>query len=126
MTNTDEANQKSQIKLPADALIILPVRGMVLFPGMVLPLSMGRPKSIAAAQEAVRDGAPLGLLLQRRAETDDPGPADLHEVGTVAAVLRYLTAPDGTHHLVCQGQHRFRVLRFLEGFPFLVAEVEQL
>ena len=126
MTITDEANQKSQIKLPPGAMIILPVRGMVLFPGMVLPLSMGRPKSIAAAQEAVRSGESLGMLLQRKAETDDPGPADLHEVGTAAAVLRYLTAPDGTHHLVCQGQHRFRVLRFLEGYPFLAAQVEQL
>jgi ATP-dependent Lon protease len=112
--------------LPADALIILPMRGMVVFPGAVLPIGVGRPKSVAAAQEAVRRGVQVGFLLQRQHETEDPTGDDLYKVGTAASVLRYLTAPDGSHHLVCQGQHRFRVLQFLPGYPFLVARVETI
>ncbi len=126
MANTDQANSRQPIELPPDTLAIVPVRGMVLFPGLVLPMAVTRPKSIAAAQDAVRRGAPLGFILQKNADIEDPGPADLYQIGTVAGVLRYLTAPDGAHHLVCQGQHRFRVVRFLEGFPFLVAQIEEL
>jgi len=68
----------------------------------------------------------VGLLLERDKEVADPGPSDLYQVGTVAGILRYLTAPDGSHHLVCQGQHRFRVVAFLPGYPFLVARIEQI
>ncbi|MBI3517429.1 MAG: endopeptidase La [Proteobacteria bacterium] len=112
--------------LPADALIIVPTRNMVLFPGLVLPVTIGRERSITAAQEAVRTGQPVGLLLQRNPEAEEPGEADLHRIGTVAAVVRYLTAPDGAHHMICQGQRRFRVLEHLEGWPFLVARVEPI
>jgi ATP-dependent Lon protease len=110
--------------LPEDALIIIPVRGMVLFPGLVLPVTLGRERSIAAAQEAARLGHPIGLVLQRDAEQHEPAPGDLHAVGTSAAMVRYLTAPDGAHHIIVQGQRRFRVIEFLEGWPFLVAKVE--
>ncbi len=112
--------------LPADALIIIPTRNMVLFPGLVLPVTIGRARSVAAAQEAVRHGHPIGLLLQRDAQVEEPGPADFHTVGTAGAVVRYLTAPDGSHHMICQGQRRFRVREFLDGWPFLVARVEQV
>jgi ATP-dependent Lon protease len=112
--------------LPPDALIILPARNLVLFPGIVLPLTLGRPRSIAAAQEAARAELPVGILLQRDPEVAEPGPADLYEIGTSAAILRYLTAPDGNHHLICQGQQRFRVLEFVDGHPYLVARVEKI
>jgi ATP-dependent Lon protease len=112
--------------LPDDALIIIPVRGAVLFPGAVLPISVGRQRSVLAAQETVRREVPIGLVLQRDPKADDPGIADLYQVGTVASVLRYLTAPDGTHHMVCQGQHRFRLIELLPGYPFLVARVERI
>ncbi len=125
MTN-QETTTASLPELPRDAMIIVPIRGTVLFPGIVLPITVGRPKSVAAAQEAMRRGEPLGLLLQREREAEDPGPGDLYSVGTVATVVRYLTAPDGSHHLVCQGQQRFRVLQFLPGYPFLVARIERI
>jgi ATP-dependent Lon protease len=111
---------------PADALIILPVRNMVLFPGVVMPITIGRPKSIAAAQQAVREQRPVGILLQRDADASDPGPDDLYRVGTVANIVRYITAPDDTHHIVCQGVQRFRVLDFLPGTPFFAARVLQI
>jgi ATP-dependent Lon protease len=112
--------------LPPDGMVIIPVRGAVLFPGAVLPISIGRSRSIAAAQAAVQRELPVGLLLQRDAAVEDPGAGDLYQVGTAATVLRYLTAQDGSHHLVCQGQHRFRALEFQPGFPFLVARVDRI
>ncbi|HEX2116306.1 MAG TPA: endopeptidase La [Alphaproteobacteria bacterium] len=110
--------------LPPDALIIIPVRNMVLFPGMVVPVTMGRERSVAAAQEAARHQLNVGILLQRDPEVNEPGAQDLYEIGTSAGVLRYLTTPDGRHHLVCQGQQRFRVREFLPGYPYLVARIE--
>ena len=112
--------------LPDDAMIILPVRNTVLFPGIVVPLAVGRERSRAAVQEAVRLQRPLGILLQNKPDVDEPGPYDLHWIGTSAAVLRYVTAPDGTHYAICKGQQRFRVLQFLEGYPFTVAQVQVL
>jgi ATP-dependent Lon protease len=107
--------------LPPDALIIVPVRNVVLFPGLVLPITIGRQRSIAAAQQAVRDQRQVGILMQRAADVVDPSPIDMHRMGTVASIVRYLTAPDGTHHLVCQGDQRFQVTEFLNGWPFFVA-----
>ena len=112
------------LAVPEDVLIIVPVRNMVLFPGVVLPVTVGRERSIAAAEEAARSGRKIGFLLQRDPEKQNPTPADLYKVGTVASLLRYVTAPDGSHHVICQGEQRFRVLDFLDGFPFLVARVE--
>ena len=110
--------------IPEDALIILPTRNLVLFPGLVMPINVGREASVAAVQEAVRSKRRIGVVLQQNAATENPTPADLHEVGTAAAIVRYLTTPDGTHHLVCQGQQRFRIVKFLDGYPFPVARVE--
>jgi ATP-dependent Lon protease len=110
--------------LPDDALIILPARNMVMFPGVVMPITVGRARSQAAAQEAVRLNRPIGVLLQRNPETEEPGPDEMHWVGASANVVRYITGPDGTHHLICQGDRRFRVLQFLEGWKFPVARVQ--
>jgi ATP-dependent Lon protease len=112
--------------LPADALIIVPVRNTVLFPGLVLPITLGRPKSIAAAQQAVREQRQVGILLQRSADVDDPTAIDMHRMGTIANIVRYITAPDGTNHLVCQGEQRFQISEYLSGWPFLVARVVQI
>ena len=118
----DEAERGASKPLPADALIIVPVRNMVLFPGMALPIALGRPRSILAAQRAVKEQKPVGVVMQRDAEVADPIPVDMHRIGTVANIVRYITAPDGTHHLVCQGQQRFRVVDYLTGWPFFVAQ----
>jgi ATP-dependent Lon protease len=114
------------LSIPGDALIIVPVRNMVLFPGMILPLNIGRESTIAAAQQAARGERPVGLLLQRDPANDNPGPDDVHRAGTVAQILRYVTTQDGGHHLICQGQERFVVHQFLPGYPFLVARVERI
>ena len=109
--------------LPPDALIIIPVRNVVLFPGHVVPITIGRPGSIAAAQQALRDQRQVGVLMQRSAEVADPGPIDMHRFGSVANIVRYITGPDGANHLICQGDQRFQIVEFLTGWPFLVARV---
>jgi ATP-dependent Lon protease len=121
-----DASGAASAGLPSDAVIIVPVRNTVLFPGMVLPISVGRPGSIAAAQQAVREQRQIGILMQRDQAQEDPRAADLYRVGTVANLVRYVTAPDGNHHLICQGDQRFQVLDFLEGWPFLVAKVARI
>jgi ATP-dependent Lon protease len=112
--------------LPPDALIIVPVRGLVLFPTTVLPITLGRPRSVLAAQTAVREQKPVGIVMQRNAEMADPLPIDLHRMGTVANIVRYITAPDGSNHLICQGEQRFRVVDYLNGWPFFVAQTERI
>lgn len=109
-----------------DVLIILPVRNMVLFPGIVQPIAIGRSRSLAAAQEAVRTQRRVGVLLQTDASVDDPGPEQLHGIGTAASIVRFITAPDGTHHLIAQGEERFKVLDYVSRDPFLVARIETL
>jgi ATP-dependent Lon protease len=121
----DDAGQ-AHPPVPRDAMIILPARNTVLFPGMVLPLAIGRKSSIAAAQEAVRGERMLGVILQSDPAAEEPTPEQLYRVGSAAQVLRYVTAPDGTHHAIVQGIRRFRVLEFAPGFPFLVARVEEI
>jgi len=109
--------------LPPDAIILIPARNAVLFPGVVSPVTIGRATSVAAAQAAVQSEQRVGFLLQRDAEQNDVRPNDLHWVGTAGRIVRYVTGQDGSHHLVVQGEERFRVLEFLEGWPFLVARV---
>src|SRR6185312_744466 len=91
--------------LPADVIPVVPMRNVVLFPGVVLPITVGREESIAAAQEAVRAGRKIAVL---------------------ATVVRYVTAPDGTHHLVAQGESRFRLKDMVQTTPFLAARIETL
>src|SRR6266446_6912647 len=112
--------------IPEDALILISTRNLVLFPGTVLPITLGRQRSIAAAQTAIRINRPVGLVLQREASTEDPIALDLHRIGTEANLLRYVTSPDGSHHVICQGERRFRILEFLDGYPFFVARVERV
>ncbi|MBI3376625.1 MAG: endopeptidase La [Betaproteobacteria bacterium] len=120
-------NDRAKLKsLPEDALIIVPLRNAVLFPGVLSPITIGRASSVAAAQEAVRVDKHVGFLLQRDPGKNDVGPGDLHWVGTSAQIVRYIAAGESAHHLVVQGQSRFQVLEFLEGWPFLVARVRTI
>ena len=111
-------------QVPEDVLILLPVRNTVVFPGAVIPLTIGRRVSLAAAEEAARSGRRIGLVMQRDPSVDEPQPADLHPVGTIARVVRYFTARDGTQHVVCQGEQRFRTLDPLPGLPFMAARFD--
>jgi len=110
--------------IPDDALILLAVRGTVLFPETIFPLNVDRQSMQEAVQEAVRLERPVGVILQSKPDVAEPGAGDLHEVGTSAMVLRYQTGADGLHRAVVKGLRRFRIVQMLEGYRFLVARVQ--
>jgi len=129
MAQDTEQSPKARIEvppLPADAVAIVPIRNVALFPGVVMPITLGRELSISAAQEAVRTGHKIALLAQRDASVEKPGSADLYQIGVLATVIRYVTTPEGAHHLVCQGESRFRVVEMVRETPFLAARIEQI
>ena len=115
------SHQAPQSSPPSDAFIVIPMRNLVLFPEIVTPVMVGRPRSVAGIQQAVREQRQIILVLQRDPDVADPGQSDLHAVGVVANILRYVTGPEGEHHLVCQGVRRFKITEMLEGWPYLVA-----
>jgi ATP-dependent Lon protease len=119
-------NQSESPTLPADVIPIVPMRNVVLFPGVVLPITVGREESIAAAQEAVRAGRKIAVILQRDSAVEKPTGKDLYEIGVLASVVRYVTAPDGTHHLVAQGESRFRLTELVQTTPFLAGRIQTL
>jgi ATP-dependent Lon protease len=123
---SDEAQLPARAELADDVLLILPVRNVIVFPGAISQVSLGREVSIAAAREAVKNERKLGVLLQRDPSIDQPGPNDLHGIGTIASVVRYVTARNGMHHLICQGEQRFRPLDFIPGMPFLAARFDTI
>lgn len=125
-STADASSPQPPQLLEEDVMILLPVRNIVLFPNVVLPIVIGREQSIAAALEAVQSKRKIGLLLQNDASIDDPEPGDLYRTGTIASILRHVQTKEGAHHIVCQGEQRFRVLDFLPGFPFPVARIERL
>src|SRR5882757_5523351 len=107
MNDIDKPTSAATPTVTDDVLIILPVRNLVLFPGTVLPVAVNRERTVAAAQEAMRAGRKVGFLLQSDPEIEEPTAASLYKIGTLASILRYVTAPEGTHHLVVQGERRF-------------------
>jgi ATP-dependent Lon protease len=121
--NTSD-NQSERTSMPEDVLIVLPIREPVLFPGVVLPIAIHGKHALAAAQEALRTQRRIGLLLQKDPAVEDPDTEGLHRVGTAASIVRFITAPDGTHHLICQGEQRFTVLDYVSQEPFYVARIE--
>jgi ATP-dependent Lon protease len=110
--------------LPPGHYYVVPVRNMVLFPGVVLPLMIGRPRSVDAIRKATAGDNRVVLLLQREESVENPSEEDLYSVGTVSEVVRYIASDDGRHHAICQGEARCRVLEFVEFDPLPVARIE--
>ena len=109
--------------IPA-VLPILPLRNSVFFPGGVLPLAVGRQKTIALIKDAVRDDQVIGVVTQRKAEEEDPGAEDLHKMGTVARIVKLLKMGEDNYSLVVQGLARFRVVELVQEHPYLKARIE--
>ena len=123
---TDDPASAASAGDALDTLIIVPVRDTVLFPGTVFPIALPSGRSVAAAQQALREEKQIGILMQRDAAKEDAGAADFHAFGTVANILRYLSTPDGTHHVVVQGERRFQIDHFLHEQPFFRAAVRPI
>ncbi|MEL6760383.1 MAG: LON peptidase substrate-binding domain-containing protein, partial [Myxococcota bacterium] len=105
-------------------LPLLPLRDIVVFPHMMVPLYVGRTKSINAVEEAMRGNRELLLAAQRKAKTNDPTPEDIYTVGTVGQLMQHIKRPDGTVKVLVEGRRRTRIRRFVPNDAFFLAEVE--
>ncbi len=109
-----------------EVLPLIPLRDLILFPNLVVPLFVGREKSIKALEEAMREDHLVALVTQRHPETQDPGPNDIYEIGCVATIMQELKLPDGTAKALVEGQQRFRVLEFVQTEPFYLVRIEAI
>jgi ATP-dependent Lon protease len=109
-----------------DILPILPLRNTVLFPGVVIPITVGRQKSLKLIQDVFREDKLLGTVTQKEGSIDDPEQKDLYQVGTVAQILKILEMPDGSTSVIIQGKRRFEITNYLEEFPYFKAQVSLL
>ena len=107
-----------------EVLPILPVRNTVLFPGVVIPVTVSRQKSIRLVKKSYRGDRVIGVVAQENTGTQEPGLTDLYQVGTVAKILRMLIMPDGNTTIIIQGQKRFRIKEQVQEEPFLTAKIE--
>src|SRR5881409_1005963 len=112
-------------KLPAaasgDLLAVLPLRDIVVFPHMIVPLFVGREKSVRALEAVMKEDKQILLVAQKNAAQDDPSTADIFTVGTVGTVLQLLKLPDGTVKVLVEGRHRAVIQRFADNDQFFQA-----
>lgn len=109
-----------------DILPILPLRNTVMFPGVVMPITVGRQKSLQLVQEVYRGNRLLGTIAQKDGSIDDPGQSDLYQLGTVAQILKILEMPDGTTSVIIQGKKRFEVREYVQEYPYFKASINLL
>ncbi|HKO93974.1 MAG TPA: LON peptidase substrate-binding domain-containing protein, partial [Polyangiaceae bacterium] len=107
-------------------LPLLPLRDIIVFPHMVVPLFVGREKSINALEEAMGGDKEILLAAQRKAKTNDPTPQDIFEMGTIGTIIQLLRLPDGTVKVLVEGKQRARIERFVPNEEFFLCEVEQV
>jgi ATP-dependent Lon protease len=108
------------------ALAVLPLRDVVVFPHMVIPLFVGRKKSIKALEVAMQAGKQIMLVAQKSASDDDPSTEQIHTIGTVASILQLLRLPDGTVKVLVEGEQRANLLRYIETGEYFSADVEMI
>lgn len=125
MMSMEEEEESQRADIP-EQLPILPLRNTVLFPGVVLPITVGRDKSIKAAREAFKGDKLIGVLSQMDASNEDPDLPHLYTVGTVARIVKQLKMPDGSTTIIIQGKQRFEVGEKVKDEPYLIANVTRL
>ena len=115
--------------LPSPEIVqypLLPLRDVVVFPHMVIPLFVGRPKSIKAMETAMEAGKSILLVAQKSAAKDDPGPGDMYSIGCVSNILQMLKLPDGTVKVLVEGKRRAAIRRFTQTEGFFTVEIEEM
>ncbi len=123
MTPEDEEIINSE-EVP-EVLPILPLRNTVLFPGVVIPITAGRDKSIELINDANRGDKVIGVVAQRNEEVEEPNQNDIYQTGVVAQILRVLKMPDGNTTVIIQGKKRFEIIEMLQEQPYLKAKVQE-
>ncbi|MCW3784956.1 endopeptidase La [Plebeiibacterium sediminum] len=125
IVSDEDESDITEVDLP-ELLPILPLRNTVLFPGVIVPISLGRDKSLKLVREVQRNGGLFGALAQMEADVEDPKVEDLYQVGTIAKVIKLLEMPDGSTSAIIQGKTRFEVEEVVESEPYFKAKVKQL
>lgn len=123
LPTADEEKEMSAADVP-ETLPVLALRNTVLFPGVVLPITVGRDASLKLVKDAFNGEGLVGVMAQRSSETENPEPEDLFDVGTVASILKLIKMPDGSKSIVIQGKRRFRVSEYIQTDPYFVAKVQ--
>ncbi len=121
----NETEQDKNLVIP-DSLPILPLRNTVLFPGVVLPITVGRDKSIKAVNDAYKLDKLIGVVAQKDANVEEPEPKDLCKIGTVARIVKLIKMPDGGTTIIIQGKKRFELLEMTSEDPYFKASVQAL
>ncbi|NCC10114.1 MAG: endopeptidase La [Bacteroidia bacterium] len=124
-----EGNEEQMFDVKIDSgeiLPVLPLRNMVLFPGVFMPVSVGRKSSLKLVREAEKKNSNVAIVCQKQAQIDEPGWEDLHEIGTIARIVRVLEMPDQTTTVILQGLKRMNLKSITETTPYLKGEVEAL
>ena len=124
LTPEDEEEMTNE-KLP-NSIPILPLRNTVLFPGVVIPITAGRDKSIKLINDANAAGKDIGVVAQKNEEVEDPGKEDIHTIGTVARILRVLKMPDGNVTVILQGKKRFEIAKMISDTPYFNALIKEV
>ncbi|TAE95413.1 MAG: endopeptidase La [Runella slithyformis] len=117
----NDANE-NPIEMP-DELPILPMRNTVLFPGMIIPVTVGRQKSIRLVKKAYKGDRLIGVIAQTSQDPYEPTKTDLYEIGTMGYIIKMITLPDGNTTIILQGRQRFKVVEYTREDPFMVARV---
>ena len=125
LITSEEIPSLSDDQLP-DELPILPIKNTVLFPGIVIPITVGREKSVKLVKEAYKGDRIIGVTAQKNLKIEEPGVSDLNSIGTVAKILKMLILPDGNTTIIIQGQKRFNILSLTREKPFIKAKYEIL
>src|SRR5579863_7455233 len=120
--NESDNDGLNDMEIPKE-LPVLPLRNTVLFPGVVLPITVGRDKSIKAVNDAYKSDKLIGVLAQKDSSIEDPGVTDLEDVGTVARIIKLIKMPDGGTTVILQGRRRFKVGAITTDDPYFKAEV---
>lgn len=107
-----------------ESLPILPLRNMTLFPGITLPVLVGRRTSLALVKEAFNNKKYIGVVCQKKADVDDPAFDDIYYMGSIAEIVKILDMPDGNTTVILQGKHRFKLLSLTSSYPYLRGKVE--
>ncbi len=121
----NDSEQDKNIVIP-DSLPVLPLRNTVLFPGVVLPITVGRDKSIKAVNDAYKLDKLIGVLAQKDANIEEPEPKDLCKIGTVARIVKLIKMPDGGTTIIIQGKKRFELMEMTSDDPYFKASIKQL
>src|SRR3954452_21615697 len=117
-----EDAEELETQIP-DELPILPLRGVVVYPQTIIPLTVGQPRSIKLVDEAINGNRMIGLITSKDPNLETPGPDDIYRVGTIASIHRLFRAPDGTIRMLVQGVSRISVDEFPTPEPYLKAKV---